>query len=178
MRVVWTSGVVVLTGAIVLAGAVASRPAKVDDFTLQPVVAPFALSEHRGQFVALHFLLKTECPLCLKHTRDYATRADELPNVVQVFIKPDSEEEIRRWTRRLDQGGACPHVIYRDPEAALARRFGIPNGYKFHGQTVHFPALVLIGPEGNEVFRYVGRSNADRFAFDKLKAKVAELKRR
>jgi thioredoxin-dependent peroxiredoxin len=40
---------------------------------------------------------------------------------------------------------------------------------------MHFPATVLIGPDGKEVFRYVGKNNSDRFAFEKLAEKVAEL---
>lgn len=66
--------------------------------------------------------------------------------------------------------------IYRDPDAGLAKQFGIPDGYAFHGQTVHFPALVLLDPEGKEVFRYVGKHNGDRLGFDALTAKLAELR--
>ena len=36
----------------------------------------------------------------------------------------------------------------RDPEAALATLFDSPDGYSFHGQIVHYPALVLIDPQG------------------------------
>ena len=35
-------------------------------------------------------------------------------------------------------------TIYRDPDAALAKAYDIHDGYKFHGQTVHFPALALL----------------------------------
>jgi peroxiredoxin Q/BCP len=66
-------------------------------------------------------------------------------------------------------------TIYRDPEAALAKAYNIPDGYKFHGQTVHFPALVLLNGEGKEVFRYVGKSNADRLGYEKFAAKLKEL---
>lgn len=143
--------------------------------------AVFRLSEHKGRYVALHFLLKTACPYCIRHTHDVWQRRGELPGVAQVFVKPDTEEEIKAWSVRLerkfeeDADGDLP-VIYRDPDAALAKRLEIPFGYAFHGQTVHYPALVLLGPDGREVFRYVGRNNSDRFAFDRLKEKVAELK--
>ena len=78
----------------------------------------FSLNEVKTDFVALLFLFKTECPYCLRHTADYAAKAD-LPEVTQIFIKPDSEEEIRSWTKYLDQdnGGL---TIYR-AEATLAR---------------------------------------------------------
>jgi peroxiredoxin Q/BCP len=36
---------------------------------------------------------------------------------------------------------------------------------------------VLIGPDGREVFRHVGKSNADRLSLEKLAEKVAELRK-
>ncbi len=135
-------------------------------------------SELRGKFVALHFLLKTECPICLKHTRDYATRGGTLPNVAQVFVKPDSAAEIKAWAVKLNGAPETPQItVYRDPEAKLATALKIPGGYAFHGESVHYPALVLLDPQGKEVFRYVGKNNGDRFSFDKLQAKVEELTR-
>ena len=148
-----------------------------EDFTVRAAAGKgsFTLKEARGKFVAVHFLLKTECPLCLKHTRDYLTKAPTLPNVVQVFLKPDSDNEIEAWASKLPAGLLAKNPIYRDPYAKLAKAFDIPDGYKFHGQVVHFPATVLIGPDGKEVFRYIGKSNADRLSFEALAAKVTEL---
>jgi len=76
--------------------ALAGNP---DDFTVQSATDTrrFTLKEARGKFVALHFLLKTECPVCLRHTRDYFTKAPTLPNVQQVFIKPDDDKAIEAW---------------------------------------------------------------------------------
>src|SRR4051794_31828301 len=54
----------------------------------------FTLSGARGKIVVLHFLLKTECPICLKHTRDYAEKASKLPDVIEVFLKPDAEAAV------------------------------------------------------------------------------------
>jgi len=81
----------------------------------------------------------------------------------------------------VDQPPACrrptfPSLpLYRDADAALAEAYHIPGGYAFHGQTVHFPATLLLGPDGREVFRYVGKNNSDRLSFEKLAAKVKEL---
>jgi peroxiredoxin Q/BCP len=149
------------------------------DFTVESPVDGriFKLSEARGKFVALHFLLKTECPFCLKHTRDYAKNSVATPKVVHVFLKPDSTDEIKAWSSKANRGDDFADVtIYRDAEAKLANAFGIPGGYQFHGQTVHYPALVLLDPAGKEVFRYVGKSNADRFSHEQFAAKLAELK--
>ena len=147
-----------------------------DDFTVQPVSGTnaFKLSEAKGKFVALHFLLKTECPYCIRHTHDYVNKSVGDSRVVHVFLKPDTDAEIKAWASKL--GDASTKVtIYHDPGAALAKAFDIPDGYKFHGQTVHYPALILLDPKGKEVFRYVGKSNADRLSYDKFATKLQEL---
>jgi thioredoxin-dependent peroxiredoxin len=148
-----------------------------EDFTVRAAAGKgsFTLKEARGKFVALHFLLKTECPLCLKHTRDYFAKSATLPNVTQVFLKPDSDNEIEAWAAKLPPEDLAKNPIYRDQDAKLAKAFDIPDGYKFHGQVVHYPATILIGPDGKEVFRHVGKSNADRLSFEALAAKVAEI---
>lgn len=153
----------------------AAEPVAVEDFTLPrvPEGKAFRLKDARGGFVALHFLLETECPVCLRHTQTYLKRADELKGVRQVFVKPDRAEDIAKWARDMPKGAP----IHRDADATLAKKLGIPDGYAFHGRTVHYPALVLIDPRGIEVFRYVGRNNGDRYDFDKLAAKVAELRK-
>ncbi len=72
------------------------------DFTVESPVdgKTFKLSEGKGKYVALHFLLKTECPFCLKHTRDYAKKSATTSDVIQVFLKPDSAEEIKAWAAK------------------------------------------------------------------------------
>jgi peroxiredoxin Q/BCP len=159
-----------------LALALAATAAPPSDFT---VTAPadgqvFRLADARGKYVALHFLLKTECPVCLRHTAAHAKLAAAQPDVLHVFLKPDSAAEIQGWTAKLAPGTAP--VIYRDPDARLAKAFAIPDGYAFHGELVHYPALVLLDPAGRKVFRHVGKNNGDRFSAEKLTAKIAELK--
>ena len=148
----------------------------VKDFTLTSVTDnnTFTLSKSKGKFIALHFLLKTECPYCIRHTSEYFEKASSLSNVIQVFIKPDSEEEIKAWANKLKSTNLLP--IYQDANANLADQFNIPNGYPFHGQIVHYPALVLLNEKGEEVFRYVGKNNSDRFSFENLKLKIEEIK--
>lgn len=161
-----------------LAACQSALPAPADFTVESPADGKvFKLAEARGEFVALHFLLKTECPFCLKHTRDYALKSGSMPDVVHVFLKPDSAEEIKSWSSKANRGDAFPDVsIYRDADAKLADAFGIPGGYMFHGESVHYPALVLLNPAGKEVFRYVGKSNSDRFGAEQFTAKLSELK--
>jgi thioredoxin-dependent peroxiredoxin len=149
----------------------------VKDFTLTSVTdkSTFTLSKSKGQFVALHFLLKTECPYCIRHTSEYFDKANTLSDVTHVFIKPDNEQEIKEWANKLKSNNTFP--IYQDLDAKLADQFNIPNGYQFHGQVVHYPALILINKKGEEVFRYIGKNNSDRFSFDQLKAKIEEIRK-
>jgi len=111
---------------------------------------------------------------CIRHTSEYFEKASTLSNVIQVFIKPDSEQEINAWANKLKSTNSLP--IYQDLNGKLADQFNIPNGYQFHGQVVHYPALILLNDKGEEVFRYIGKNNADRFSFEQLKAKINELK--
>jgi peroxiredoxin Q/BCP len=160
---------------VALASANVGR-ANPENFTVHSVTGTntFTLAAAKGKFVALHFLLKTECPYCLRHTHEYAQKAAASRSVIHVFLKPDTDAEIKAWAAKLGED-ATKLEIYRDPDAALAKAFNIPAGYKFHGQTVHFPALVLLDGSGKEVFRYVGKSNADRLSYEKFTAKLEEL---
>ena len=155
-----------------------SQAQNVKDFTITSVTdkSSFTLSKSKGKYIALHFLLKTECPYCIRHTSEYFDKASTLNNVVQVFIKPDSEDEIKTWANKLKSSNSLP--VYQDVNTNLADQFNIPNGYQFHGQIVHYPALVLLNEKGEEVFRYVGKNNSDRFSFEQLKAKIEELNKK
>ncbi len=148
----------------------------VKDFTLNSVTdkSSFTLSKSKGKYIALHFLLKTECPYCIRHTSEYFDKASSLTNVMQVFIKPDSEKEIKEWASKLKSANSLP--IYQDADAKLADQFNIPNGYQFHGQVVHYPAMILINDQGQEAVRYMGQNNTDRYSLEQLKAKIEALK--
>ena len=166
-----------LTILALFAFLVAARAENPADFTVGSALdaTKFQLSKNRGKVVALHFLLKTECPVCLRHTHDYAALAASTPDVLHIFLKPDSDAEIKAWAGKISQESLKDTpVIYRDPNAKLAKQFGIPDGYKFHGQTVHFPALVVLDGSGQELFRYVGKSNSDRMKTADFTAKLAE----
>jgi thioredoxin-dependent peroxiredoxin len=146
------------------------------DFTLRAPVTgqTFRLSEAKGSYVVLQFLLKTECPVCLRHTRSHFLNAGNLKGTVQLFVKPDGTEALTAWARQL--GEEPSPVIYQDPDAALATAFSIPDGYAFHGETVHYPALLILDPQGREVFRYVGKDNSDRYSVKQLNQKLTELR--
>ena len=166
-----------LSFLLLSSSVVAANP---EDFTVKSATGSesFTLKEAKGKYVAVHFLLKTECPVCLRHTREHFAKAARLPNVVQLFLKPDTDQEIEAWAKKLPPDELAKHPIFRDANAKLAKAFDIPDGYAFHGQVVHYPATVLLGPDGKEVFRHVGKNNSDRLSFEKLAEKVAELSKK
>lgn len=146
-----------------------------DDFTVKSVLddSEFRLSDHRGKVVVLHFLLKTECPVCLRHTHDYAALAATTPEVIHAFLKPDDEDEIQEWAEKLKGDVLAKSLrLYRDPNARLAEKYGIPDGYSFHGEVVHYPALIALDGTGAELFRYVGKKNTDRMSPADFTAKL------
>jgi peroxiredoxin Q/BCP len=87
---------------IILLFVINSQAQKVDNFTLKSVTdnSTFSLKKANGNFVVLHFLLKTECPYCIRHTSEYFEKSTTLSNVIQVFIKPDNEDEIKEWAKK------------------------------------------------------------------------------
>lgn len=147
------------------------------DFTLDSPThnSSIKLSELKGKMVAIHFLLKTECPYCLRYTRNYAKSAEGTADVVHLFVKPDTAEEIKAWAAHLDAKGLKETpAIYRDPDAKLAKAFKIPDGYKFHGQSVHYPAVVVLDSNGRELFRYIGKNNSDRLSYTDFQKRLAD----
>jgi thioredoxin-dependent peroxiredoxin len=152
---------------------------KIEDFSLKSVTdnSTFTLSKVKENFVVLHFLLKTECPYCIRLTNEYQEKASTLPGVIQVFIKPDSAQEIIKWATKIKNNtNSLP--IYQDQDSKLADKLNIPSGYQFHGQIVHYPALIIVNKNGNEVFRYIGKNNTDRFSFENLKLEIEELSKK
>lgn len=151
------------------------------DFSVKsiPDGKAFKLSEAKGKYVVLHFLLKTECPICMNYTRDYVAKSKNDADVTHIFLKPDTEAEIKAWSDKTIAGSDTLKLsLYRDPEAGLAKQFRIPDGYAFHNQVVHYPALIVLDPSGKEVFRYIGKDNKDRYSYEQLSAKLAELKKK
>lgn len=112
----------------------------------------------------------------MRYTHDFAALAEKDPEVIHVFIKPDSAADVQKWAKGLDKSDlANLPAIYRDPNAKLAKAFKIPDGYEFHGQSVHYPAMIILNPNAKEGFRYVGKSNSDRMKPAEFSEKLMEL---
>lgn len=148
------------------------------DFTLQSATdtSKFVLSQHRGKYVALHFLIAKDDMHCTLQTGEYAFKCDKLPDVVQVFIKPNYKEAIAKWASNVPDMVLNKFQIYYDPEAALAKKYSVKNGLIYNGESMPYPTTIILDGTGKEVFRYTGTTNFDRFPFDKLAEKINELK--
>src|SRR5262245_15287623 len=114
------STIKLVTGLALVVNAIPGN-ANPSDFTVQSITTTnvFKLSDAKGKFVALHFLLRTECPYCIRHTHDYVQKATMDTNVIHIFLKPDTEAEIKAWVRKLGDDSLKLN-IYRDPDATLA----------------------------------------------------------
>jgi len=169
----------VLVLFLIIASVISLEAQNPKDFTVESAFgnSKFTLSKNEGKIVVLHFLLKTECPYCLRHTHEYSVLASTMPDIIQLFLKPDSMEEIRAWVGKISKEGLSElPMIYRDTEAKLASQYGIPDGYHFHGQVVHYPAMVVLDAHGKELFRYIGKDNTDRLSVNDFTKKMKELK--
>jgi peroxiredoxin Q/BCP len=149
----------------------------VADFTLTDGTRQFRLSDVAGRYVALHLLLPADCPYCIRHLADYEQHAPAVAGVVHIMVKQGPAADFAAWRAKLspEQTGSVP--VFRDPDGTLARRFNIPDGYEFYGHNAHYPALIVLGPDRRELFRYVGRDNSDRMPFAEFAARMADVTR-
>lgn len=189
MRTGWMTGLLAATA--VLSGSLLSMaqpppaaalpaPGALEPFTVGDADRVFDSSTARGSYLAVHFLLSTDCPYCTKLVREYVEQGPTLAGVRQVFVKNVPPEEFKQSLRELQESrpaGDPPVPIYRDVDGQLAKRFRVADGYAFHGGVMTYPALVLLDPAGVEVFRHTGKSNSDRVPFATFASKVAELSR-
>jgi thiol-disulfide isomerase/thioredoxin len=144
-------------------------------FTVGDPGRQFNSESARSQFLAIHFLLPTDCPYCIREIREYVESAPTLAGVRHIYVNAHTPEGFAEWIKTVPNATTLP--IYRDQDAQLSKKFNIPGDYQFHNAVMTYPALVLLDPQGREVFRHVGKKNTDRLPFATLAAKVAELTR-
>ena len=124
--------------------------------------AVFDTKAAKGKWLVLDFLLQTACPFCARRVGEYAaiqSKIEKDDSTQLIIIKPDDAATIKAWTEQFKVKGP---MIYRDPDALLAGTLQIPGGYQFHGQAVHYPATLIVSPEGKVVWANVGKSNSER----------------
>lgn len=164
-----------ITALCLLATLASSQADGGVNFTVRDVFEEetFVLSEARGNYVSIHFLLETNCPNCARHVENYLRDASSFPLTKQIFLKGGEPPEIVEWMNGLDV--TLPPIskllIYRDPDAKVAESFAVPvkSGH------VKYPAFILIDREGREIFRYVGISKWDYYPLESFRDRMDEL---
>lgn len=151
------------------------------DFT---VTAPasdeqFALSQAEGKVVVLHFLLPGGSEACREHVLSYAPHVKEFEDIVHVFLKPGGAETVKAWVAKLEESKpAGPQYelppIYADEDSGVAKAFDVPFGLEMDGQMTHYPALIALDAERNELLRHAGGSAQDRFSVERFLNEIEE----
>jgi len=153
---------VLAAGIALAAGAAAAAPAQTN-FTITDGARTFSLSAARGRFAALHFLSTSGGTAARRIVQEYARRAPEVAGVSHVFLLEGTADEARAFVDSLaaDKRIAAP---FHDAEARVAQSFRVGG---------EGAVLVLIGPDGQEVYRHVAKSAEECLAFDDFAAEIA-----
>ncbi len=115
------------------------------DFELRSGDKSFKSRQAARRVNALHFLLKTECPYCLRYAQEYAAQAPSVAGVTHIFIKPDAEADIAAWQGSSQRPGRQASDLSRRRRQGRAA-FGLAADFDFHGTKSNHPALILLGP--------------------------------
>lgn len=138
---------------------------RVQDFRAQQCggnEALFQLSAHKGSWVLLDFLLPVEDATEAAHYAAIESEASRLlyeHGILPVFFKPNDSEATAKWWNSLASHSV---PIFRDPDGKLASALGIPKGVFLMEGPAHYPAVILVDPDGNEVWRATGKNAGDR----------------
>lgn len=135
----------------------------------------FSLADGKGKFLALHFLTKTDTPECTNFVHDFLRAAPTVAGVTHVFIKPDSEGEVKAWSAQFNDDARS---IFLDPNSALAQDLKVPTGLTINGTSSTFPATIVFDIAGKELFRYEGTAHHDHLTFDAFKRQLEHKWRR
>ncbi len=128
----------------------------------------FKLTDHRGSWVLLDFLLPGDSAADKEHYASIEGNLDKLVygmNLKPVFFKPEPEAEIAKWW----EGQPSNRIpVMQDPSGKLSRALKIPYGLKLDDQITLYPTVVLLDPDGNEVWRKVGKTAEERVDVDEI----------
>lgn len=146
----------------------------VSDFTLLDAASqPWTLSQRRGEAVTLVFVRGDWCPFCqcqlmslAAHHQDLAAAGSHL-----VAITSDSPEQ----NAAVIEACALTFPLLSDHD-----RSGAIEPYRVADERdprgISLPAVIVVSPEGHELFRAVGGDPADRVSEDELFSVLEPLK--
>lgn len=94
----------------ILMGVAVAHGQTPQNFTLEAVLddsnasidSKFELKNHKGKVVVLHFLLKTECPFCLRYTNQYALLSETVAARKRCTTSPRRAVEVRVQKYQVD----------------------------------------------------------------------------
>jgi YHS domain-containing protein/peroxiredoxin len=175
MRVFSRIGMIAALSAGVV-GSDGAASARQPPDTLHALSAPsggtaFHLNDAAGHYLALHFLTRTDTPECTAFTRDYLQKAPTVAGVRHIFVKADDAAAVNAWAAQF---GDDAKTVYVDPAGALAKDLSIPSGLAIGGTMSNYPATVVFGPDGKELFRHVGLAHDGHLAFAEFAKNLAE----
>jgi peptidylprolyl isomerase len=135
----------------------------------------FQLSDHKGSWVLLDFLLAEPNPADAEHYRVLSASAEQLAAsrevVIALFSAAPRERTVGWWSEREN-----PNLpIYQDPEAKLSQALKIPAGLELaEGKTGHYPATMLVGPDGLVYWTRIAKDAQDRASLEEILAVLAD----
>lgn len=135
----------------------------------------FSIADAKGKYLALHFLTKTDTPECTAFVRDTLRAAPTVAGVLHIFIKPDSEGEVKNWAAQFNDDASA---IFLDPDSALAKDLKVPDGLSINGTSSTYPATIVFSPAGTELFRYEGKAHHDHITFEAFTRQLQDKWRR
>lgn len=135
----------------------------------------FSIADAKGKYLALHFLTKTDTAECTAFVREFLRQGASVAGVMHVFIKPDSEGEVKAWAAQFKDDAA---TIFLDPDSALAKDLKVPDGLSIGGTTSIYPVSIVFDPARQELFRHEGKAHHDHITFEAFKGKLGEKWRR
>jgi len=157
-----------------------ARAATVPDFIAKQCGGneiKFKLTDHRGSWILVDFLLPGDREADRNHYAEIEKNIDRLvygANLKTIFFKPDSESETAEWWAALPSN-RIPVLL--DPSGKLSRALKVPYGLKLDDQITLYPTAILLDPEGNEVWRKVGKTPEDRPGVDEILRELETAKK-
>lgn len=160
--------------------ATAMEAAKVPNFRVKQLGGQdevFQLSQHRGSWVWLEFLLPSSSGVEKERYLVLAASAEKLfenENLLLVALKAGKKEDLEAWWKSLPQNSL---PLCRDPRGQLASALRIKKGRTDDGKPLDAPATILVDPEGGEAWRFVGKDPKDRPSVETVLKELASAKK-
>jgi hypothetical protein len=140
-----------------------SQAAAAQSFTIGDANRVFDSATVRGQVLAIHFVPEIGEAQTKSAIAEYTAGGPTLAGVRQIVVSAEKADAFRSALAGLP-ANSIP--AYRDGDGELAKRFGVASS------TV---AIVVLDPDGREIYRNATTSSSDHLSFPTFAAKIGEL---